>query len=92
MSKRKREIKKRKRQLGEADREEQSAAVEPGEGAARKVGDPVPEDTRAWESDVVDDMIPSTPPQSAYQKPAERKRSPARPSLVKGSSPSWFGR
>ncbi len=93
MSKRKREIKKRKKVFEETQADENLLAAEPVEDAELS-GDtdtvePDPEDLLPPESPIDDSQIVSAPP--AVKKPVRKKETPVRQSKATTATGSWFG-
>ncbi len=95
MSKRKREIKKRKKLLEEAQEDESFLAAEPvddveiSEDAAP--GEPDPEESLPSESPIDDSQIVSTPAPPAVKMPTEKKETPGRQSKTIVATDSWLG-
>ena len=96
MSKRKREIKKRKKLLeeGQADESLQAAEsvenVEIHEDAAP--GESAPEEILPSESPIDDNQIVSTPAPPAVKRPVSKKGTPGRQSKATVATDSWLGR
>jgi hypothetical protein len=95
MSKRKREIKKRKKLLEETRAEEDLLTAESaGEMETYKEAlpeEPDPGELIPSESPVDDSQIVSTPAPRAVKRPAEKKETPARQPKAATATDSWFG-
>lgn len=90
MSKRKREIKKRKKLLEEGQAAEPVENVEIHEDAAP--GESAPEEILPSESPIDDNQIVSTPAPPAVKRPVSKKRTPGRQSKATVATDSWLGR
>jgi hypothetical protein len=95
MSKRKREIKKRKKVFEETQADENLLAAEPIEDAELS-GDtdtvePDPEDLLPPESPIDDNQIVSAPAPPAVKKPVLKKETAVRQSKANTATGSWFG-
>ncbi len=95
MSKRKREIKKRK-QLAEDVREDESLLttesaedIEIAQDSGH--GEPDPEDLRPSESPIDDSQIVTKPVVPAPKKPAQKKETPGRQPKAAVAADSWLG-
>jgi hypothetical protein len=96
MSKRKREIKKRK-QLAEDVREDESfLTTESAEDIEiaqdSEHGEPDPEDLRPPESPIDDSQIVSTPAPPPVRKPVPKKETSDRQPKATAATDSWFGK
>lgn len=90
MSKRKREIKKRKKLLEEGQAAEPVENVEIHEDAAP--GESAPEEILPSESPIDDNQIVSTPAPPAVKRPVSKKGTPGRQSKATVATDSWLGR
>jgi len=95
MSKRKREIKKRKKLLEESQAEENLHAAEPLEDAEQPEdsvpAEPHPDEYPTSEPPIDDSQIVSAPPVSAEKKPVVRKETPKRQPKPTTATDSWLG-
>jgi hypothetical protein len=100
MSKRKREIKKRKKLLEDAQDKERILTADPvepeeapGEAAPEDRGPQAadPEELLPPESPIDDSQIVSTKAPPAVKRPAEKKEAPGRRPRATEATDSWFG-
>ncbi|MDF1524890.1 MAG: hypothetical protein P1S59_01290 [bacterium] len=93
MSKRKKEIKKRKQLAGDFQKDESLLTTESAEDIqiAQDSGPGEPEDLHPPESPIDDSQILTTPLPSSRKKPGQKKNTPGRQPKAAVAADSWLG-